>query len=204
MLLKPRKTPDLTQVVKGFEMILDGLFDNWRSIEAIRKTPERAAKALLELLSGYWSNSDPRPFKEYVSFSSENIIAIAGIRFVSICEHHLLPFFGYIHVGYIPQGEVIGLSKIPRIVEKCSRRLQIQERLTEDVAREVMKSIGSKNIIVVSEAIHSCECFRGIRECTPLIVFSCHGLFREDGNLLQKFLSMIEPYRLAKRTLTKL
>ncbi len=199
-MVRPRERPRFDAIVKAFEDILDALFEDWRDHEGVRDTPRRAAKALLELLQGYWqSNVEVSCFNEPARLVSGELVVIAGIRFASICEHHLLPFFGLVHVAYRPSSRVIGLSKIPRIVDVIARRLQLQERMTGQIAEAVINATGAEDVIVLSEAIHTCECLRGVKTCTPLTVLVTRGRFSEDASLREHFLRIIEPYRLKIR-----
>lgn len=158
--------------------------------DGLKKTPERVARMLEELIDGD---------KEVVNYAlfeeTSNMVVVAGIRFHTLCEHHLLPMFGLAHVAYIPRGKVIGASKIPRIVAKHSSRLQLQERLTRQIMEEVSSATGSMDVIVLTEAYHTCMMIRGVRSPSPLVSISYMGRFR-NHKLRMEFLEYIRPYRL--------
>ncbi len=145
---------------------------------------------LEELLSGYSVAVEPVLFTE-----ESDLVVLSGIEFASLCEHHLLPFVGVAHVAYVPRSKVIGVSKIARIVRKYSSRLQLQERLTRQVAEEVAKATGSRDVLVVTEAVHTCMLIRGVR--SGATVTSVYGLGRfKEASMVNQVLSIIQPYRL--------
>lgn len=148
--------------IRGAEMLLRSIGGD-PSLPGLEKTPHRVAKALDEMTSGRLI--DPQAvlgtvFDEH----SDQMVVVRGIRFVSLCEHHLLPFIGTATVGYLPNGKVIGLSKIPRLVEVLSRRLQLQERLTNQVAEELQRALDPLGVAVLMRAHHSCMGCRGVRQ----------------------------------------
>ena len=159
--------------------------------EGLRDTPRRVADMLEELLGGYNDAEDYAWFTE-----RSDLVVVSGIRFYSLCEHHLLPFFGVAHVAYLPRGRVIGLSKIVRIVQKYARRLQIQERMTMQIADEVKEATGSEDVMVVTEAVHLCMAMRGVKNPAPTIVAAVRGAFVEDKSLKQEVYEIIAPHRL--------
>lgn len=160
--------------------------------EGLRRTPERVANMLEELTNG---RDDEVKYSLFEKAS--NMVIVAGIRFSTLCEHHLLPMFGLAHVAYVPKDNVIGASKIPRIVSKYSRMLQLQERLTEQVMNEVSKVTGSMDVIVLTEAYHTCMMVRGIRSYSPLISMAYKGKFSDSAFRIE-FLEHIRPFRLGK------
>ncbi len=163
------------------------------SREGLRETPRRFAEAIAEILSGYGGGD------EYAWFTEESdLVVVAGIRFYSLCEHHLLPFFGVAHVAYLPRGRVIGLSKLVRIVRRFASRLQIQERMTQQIAEEVERATGSEDVMVVTEAVHLCMAMRGVRTPAPTVVAALRGEFRRDPWLKKEVYDLIAPYRLAR------
>lgn len=132
--------------------------------EGLAKTPQRAAKALIDNTSGYQSNADNLIKQALFTHEGDEMVIVKDIEFYSLCEHHILPFYGTISIGYIPDGEIVGLSKLARVVETFARRLQVQERLTSQVCEAVSKNIKNKGVIVVCNAAHMCMKMRGIEK----------------------------------------
>ncbi len=160
--------------------------------EGLRKTPRRIAKMFEEIFSGYRQNLDEVINGAIFSADYDEMIVVKDIDFYSMCEHHLLPFFGVAHVAYVPKGKVIGLSKIPRIVEMFSRRLQIQEKMTVEIAEAINKAINPLGVAVVLEAIHLCSVMRGIKKHRAKMITSAMlGIFKEDIRTRQEFLHNI-------------
>ena len=160
--------------------------------EGLLKTPERVAKALVYLTSGY--GKDPMRIIHDASFSQEtnSMIVVKDIELYSLCEHHLLPFFGRCHVGYICDGKVPGCSKIARLVDTYARRLQIQERLTEQISHAVQEAVGAMGVAVIIEARHLCMMMRGVeKQNSILVTSSVLGAFRDRPATRQEFLSLI-------------
>ena len=144
--------------------------------EGLIGTPKRIAEMYEEIFSGYKMNSELD-----VSFSEEtNAIIAKDIQFYSMCEHHMLPFYGRIHIAYVPNGKVFGLSKLVRLAEKYSRRMQIQERLTTEIADEVSKR-GVSGVIVIAEGEHLCMKMRGVRNNNSIMTIAYRGVFEEKG-----------------------
>ncbi len=158
----------------------------------LKETPQRAAKAFEYLTGGY--HQDVRKVINNALFQSDNdeMIIVKDIELYSLCEHHLLPFFGKCHVGYLPDGKIIGLSKVARVVDIFSRRLQVQENLTRQIAETLMEQIGAKGIGVVIEARHLCMMMRGVEKQNSIMKTSCMlGLFRKESSTRAEFLSLI-------------
>jgi GTP cyclohydrolase I len=144
--------------------------------EGLIGTPKRIAEMYEEIFSGYKMNSELD-----VSFSEEtNAIIARDIQFYSMCEHHMLPFYGRVHIAYVPNGKVFGLSKLVRLAEKYSRRMQIQERLTTEIANEISKR-GVSGVIVIAEGEHLCMKMRGVRNNNSIITIAYRGVFEEKG-----------------------
>jgi GTP cyclohydrolase IA len=165
--------------------------------EGLYRTPERTAKALEYLTSGY--ATDAREIVNGALFTVEydEMVIVKDIEFFSLCEHHMLPFWGKIHVGYLPQGRVIGLSKIPRIVDMFARRLQIQERLTQQIARTIQEVVEPAGVGVVAEAQHFCMMMRGVeKQHSGAVTSSMLGSFRTHKETRDEFLSLIRESRL--------
>jgi len=163
------------------------------SREGLVKTPMRVARALQFLTKGY--NEDPEAVLRSAMFHEEGykqMVIVKDIDFFSLCEHHMLPFYGKAHVAYIPNGKIIGLSKIPRLVEVFSKRLQVQERLTTQIAECLMDALKPKGVAVVIEALHLCMSMRGVRKADAYtITSSMLGAFRKDTRSRSEFLSLI-------------
>ncbi len=160
--------------------------------EGLLKTPQRVAKAYAELTAGY--RVDPQALINDAIFTQDydEMVVVRDIHFYSICEHHLLPFYGHAHVAYIPQGKVIGLSKIPRIVEMFARRLQVQERMTVEIADFLNEHLNPGGVAVVAEGIHMCSVMRGVRkENARMITSAMRGAFQEDPKTRGEFMSFI-------------
>jgi GTP cyclohydrolase I len=160
--------------------------------EGLLKTPQRVAKSLKFLTSGY--EKDPKEILNQALFTSSNdeMVVVRDIEFYSMCEHHLLPIIGRVHVAYIPNGKVVGLSKIPRVVEVFARRLQIQEQLTEQIADAISESINPKGVAVVVHARHMCMEMRGVQKINSTTVSSAlRGLFKSDLKTRSEFFNII-------------
>lgn len=162
------------------------------SREGLLSTPERVEKALRFLTSGYWADVDSVLNDALFSVDYNEMVIVKDIDFYSLCEHHLLPFFGKCHVAYLPQHRVIGLSKIPRLVDIFSRRLQLQERLTSQIAETIRTKIEPLGVAVVVEATHLCMAMRGVEKQNSFAVTSAMlGVFREDARTRMEFLELI-------------
>ena len=160
--------------------------------DGLRRTPERFEKALRFLTSGY--QQDPGKLLNGAMFSAcyDQMVLVKDIEIYSLCEHHLLPFFGKCHVAYIPDKKVVGLSKIPRLVNMFARRLQIQERLTSQIASAIQQSISPLGVGVVVQARHLCMVMRGVEKQNSQTVTSAMlGSFRENAQTREEFLSLI-------------
>jgi GTP cyclohydrolase IA len=160
--------------------------------EGLVNTPKRVAKAYEFLMSGY--NKDIEDVLNGAIFTEkyDEMVLVRNIDFYSICEHHMLPFYGKVNVAYIPDGKIIGLSKIPRIVEVFARRLQVQERMTQQIADTINKYIQPKGVAVVSEAVHMCMMMRGVeKQNSSATASAVHGLFKEDARTRTEFLNLI-------------
>lgn len=160
--------------------------------EGLARTPERVSKAYEFLTRGY--REDPEALLKGALFtvSYDEMVIVKDIEMFSLCEHHVLPFFGKVHVAYIPNGKVIGLSKIPRLVELFSRRLQIQERMTTQIAETIQKVIEPQGVGVVIEARHLCMMMRGVeKQHSSAVTSSMLGCFRQEQETRTEFLSLI-------------
>ncbi len=160
--------------------------------EGLLRTQQRVAKSLRELTNGHQVDVDKLINDALFEVSYNEMVLVRDIDFYSLCEHHLLPFFGKCHVAYIPDGKVIGLSKIPRLVEAFSRRLQVQERLTSQIAEVILKKIKPLGVAVVMEARHLCMEMRGAQsKNSPTVTSAMVGVFRSDARTREEFLGFI-------------
>jgi len=160
--------------------------------EGLIKTPQRVAKALEFLTQGY--HQDPSEILNSALFSTTNdeMVLVRDIEFYSMCEHHMLPIIGRVHVAYIPNGKVVGLSKIPRVVNVFARRLQIQEQMTEQIAEAISQAISPKGVAVVIQARHMCMEMRGVEKINSTTVTSAlRGLFKKDIKTRTEFYNLI-------------
>ncbi|MEO7273365.1 MAG: GTP cyclohydrolase I FolE [Vicinamibacterales bacterium] len=163
------------------------------SREGLLDTPQRVEKSLRFLTSGYAADVDTVLNNALFTVDYNEMVIVKDIDFYSLCEHHLLPFFGRCHVAYLPQGRVIGLSKIPRLVETFSRRLQIQERLTSQIADTILEKVNPLGVAVVIEATHLCMSMRGVQKQNSVAVTSAMlGVFRADARTRSEFLELIK------------
>src|SRR6188508_2410768 len=161
--------------------------------EGLLATPRRVEKALQFLTSGYRADVDAVINNALFTVDYNEMVIVKDIDFYSLCEHHLLPFFGKCHVAYIPQKRVIGLSKIPRLVDVFSRRLQVQERLTDQIAQVIQEKVAPLGVAVVMEATHLCMAMRGVEKQNSLAVTSAMlGAFRENARTRMEFLDLIK------------
>jgi GTP cyclohydrolase IA len=160
--------------------------------EGLLRTPERVKKAFEFLTRGYSEDPESMLKKALFTVTYDEMVIVKDVEMFSLCEHHVLPFFGKVHVAYIPNGKVIGLSKIPRLIEMFSRRLQIQERLTTQIAETIQKVIQPQGVGVVVEARHLCMMMRGVeKQHSAAVTSSMLGCFREEQETRTEFLSLI-------------
>jgi len=160
--------------------------------EGLRNTPKRVARMYAELLSGYHTDPEKVVNGAVFNITYDEMVIVRDIEFYSLCEHHLLPFIGRAHVAYMPAGKVIGLSKIPRLVDLYSRRLQVQERMTRQIADELQKLLQPTGVAVVVEALHLCMMMRGVKKHDARMTTSAmHGAFRTNPSTRQEFLDNI-------------
>ena len=162
------------------------------SREGLSRTPERFEKAMQFLTSGYTMNLDKIINDALFSVKYDEMVIVKDIEFFSLCEHHLLPFFGKVHVAYLPGDRVIGLSKIPRIVDMFARRLQVQERLTQQIAETIQEVLEPRGVGVVCEARHFCMMMRGVeKQHSGTVTSAMLGDFRNNKGTREEFLSLV-------------
>src|SRR5271165_2358427 len=160
--------------------------------EGLTRTPARVAKAMQFLTKGYQEDPEALLRNALFTVNYDEMVIVKDIEMFSLCEHHMLPFFGKVHVAYIPNGKVIGLSKVPRLIELFSRRLQIQERLTTQIAETIQKVIEPQGVGVVIEARHLCMMMRGVeKQHSAAVTSSMLGCFRNEQETRSEFLSLI-------------
>ena len=156
--------------------------------EGLVKTPHRAAKAMVAITSGYTSDPAAIAKKAIFEHQGSRIVIVRDIEFYSICEHHILPFFGKVSIGYLPKGKIIGLSKIPRIVDCFAKRLQVQENLTAQICELISRELPNEGVIVSCSAEHLCMKMRGVeKQDSATVTYECSGRFLEDATLREEF-----------------
>ena len=161
--------------------------------EGLLKTPERVAKALAFLTHGYRTKLGAVINQALFTQATSSMVIVKDIEVYSLCEHHMLPFFGRCHIGYIPDGKVFGVSKLARLVDMFARRLQLQERLTEEISQVVMDEVGAKGVGVMIEARHLCMMMRGVeKQNSTMVTSSVLGVFREHLATREEFLSLVK------------
>lgn len=158
----------------------------------LRETPRRVAQMLAEVTRGYSISPDEFLQGAVFDIDGDSMLVVKDIEFYSLCEHHLLPFYGKIHVGYIPNGQAVGLGKIPQVVDMYARRLQVQERLTEQVATLMERVLSPRGVGVVAEGFHLCLAMRGMqKQGARLLTSAMRGSFRKDARTRGEFLQLI-------------
>ena len=180
----------VAEIAEHYKKIIELIGENPER-EGLKKTPVRAAKALLDVTRGYKESASGIIKSAIFEHAGSNIVIVKDIEFYSLCEHHILPFFGKVSIGYIPDGGMIGLSKLARLVDTFAHRLQVQERLTSEVCRTLFEELQPKGVIVVCEAGHLCMKMRGVekQESVTTTMEYC-GAF-EDVNLRNEFMRLL-------------
>jgi len=187
------KQTNVTLELEGlYTKIIENLGEN-PSRQGLVKTPHRAAKAMEFLTSGYHQSVDEILNRAIFDEDYDEMVIVKEIEFYSLCEHHILPFWGKCHVGYLPRKRIVGLSKIPRIVDMFSRRLQVQERLTREIAESLENALDPRGVAVVIEGRHLCMMARGVQKQAPVMTTNVmRGTFREDSSTRAEFLRCIQ------------
>ncbi len=181
---------DQERIAKAVREILYAIGDD-PDREGLQETPQRVARMYAEIFSGM--GSDPSVhLKKFFTEKYDEIVLVRDISFNSMCEHHLLPFMGKVHIGYLPNGKVIGLSKLARVVETVSKRPQIQERMTEEIANLLVHDLNAKGAGVIIDAVHTCMTVRGIKkQGATCITSAMKGTFRKDPRTRAEFLHLV-------------
>jgi GTP cyclohydrolase I len=183
---------DLDRIANAYSELLQSIGEDVNR-EGLQRTPDRATRALEFLTQGYRQNLDEIINGAVFESSASEIILVKDIELYSLCEHHLLPFIGRAHVAYLPNGKVLGLSKVARIVDVFARRLQIQENLTTQIAESLMNCLQPSGVAVVVEAKHLCMMMRGVEKQNSVMKTSCLlGTFKDDARTRSEFLSLLK------------
>jgi len=182
---------DKLAIQQAVKNILVGLGED-ATREGLLKTPNRVAESYEFLTSGYRQDVGEIINKAIFSEEADEMIFVRDVEFYSLCEHHLLPFHGRCHVAYIPNGRIVGISKIPRVIDAFSRRLQVQERLTHQIAAALQEHLRPQGVAVVMEGYHMCMAMRGVQQSNASVTTSAMlGVFRDDSTTRKEFLSLI-------------
>lgn len=177
---------------KNFAEVIDSIGED-KNREGLLKTPERVAKAMQFLTHGYDLNPDDIIGEAIFNEPYSEMVIVKDIELYSLCEHHMLPFFGKAHVAYIPDGKIVGLSKIPRIVDAYSRRLQVQERLTIEIRDCIQRTLSPKGVAVVIEASHMCMQMRGVQKQNSVTTSSAFtGIFLKNDSTRKEFINLVQ------------
>ncbi len=181
----------LTDLERHYRALLEAIGED-PDREGLLKTPQRAAEALCYFTKGYRQDVATVLNRAIFEEDYDDMVIVKDIEFYSLCEHHLVPFFGKCHVGYLPAGKIVGLSKIARLVEMFSRRLQVQERLTHEIAHALEEAIQPRGVAVVMQARHLCMMMRGVeKQGSQMVTSAVLGAFRERDRTREEFMSLL-------------
>lgn len=181
---------DKTKIKEAVSLFLEGIGED-KNREGLVDTPERIAQMCEELFGGYGNDASEHLSRTFDSGQKELVVE-KDITFYSVCEHHFLPFYGKVHIGYVPDGKVVGLSKLARTVEVFARRAQIQEQLTNQIADAIMDTLNPRGVLVMVEAEHMCMTMRGIKKPgSKTVTISTRGCARDNLELKQEFMELI-------------
>ena len=188
--MKPENQQVIEKIAEHYKAILDLIGEDTQR-EGLLKTPMRAAKALLDVTSGYQQSAFDIASKAIFEHEGAGMVIVKDIEFYSLCEHHILPFFGKICVGYLPKGKILGLSKLARVVNVYAKRLQVQERLTYQICQAISRLIPNDGVIVACEGAHLCMKMRGVeKQDSMTVTFESTGKFLNDPDLRKEFMSV--------------
>ncbi|XP_045472911.1 GTP cyclohydrolase 1-like [Harmonia axyridis] len=187
--IREDKLPDMTECYKS---LLQSLGENPER-EGLLKTPERASKAMLFFTKGYSQSVEEVLNDAIFTEDHDEMVLVKDIEMFSMCEHHMVPFYGKVSIAYLPQGKILGLSKLARIVEIFSRRLQVQERMTKQIAQAVFDAVNPAGVAVFIEGVHMCMVMRGVQKInSKTITCTTLGSFKEDSKLRKEFLHLVQ------------
>ncbi|MDO4464694.1 MAG: GTP cyclohydrolase I FolE [Bacillota bacterium] len=179
------------KIKEAVKLLLEGIGEDCDR-EGLKETPDRVARMYEELFEGMEETAEEHLSRTFTAENNEMILE-KDITFYSTCEHHLMPFYGKVHIAYVPDGKVVGISKLARTVEVFSRRLQIQEKLTAQIADAIMESLNPKGVMVMVQAEHMCMSMRGIKKPgSQTVTVVSRGLFEKDENLKNTFLKLVK------------
>lgn len=182
---------DQKKIEEGVRLILEGIGEDVAR-EGLQETPQRVARMYQEIFSGMYEDAKAHLSKVFTVDNNEMVVE-KDIVFFSSCEHHLMPFYGKAHVAYIPNGKVVGLSKLARTVEVYARRPQIQEQMTGQIADAIMEHLGPQGVMVMVEAEHMCMTMRGVKKPgSKTVTIACRGVFEENEALQNRFFQMVK------------
>ena len=188
--MKEDKEKIISEIAGHYKAILKLIGENPER-EGLLKTPERAAKALYAVTEGYLQNARDIASKAIFEHDGSGMVIVKDIEFYSMCEHHILPFFGKVCVGYLPKGKILGLSKLARIVDVYAKRLQVQERLTSQICKEITEIIPNDGVIVACEGAHLCMKMRGVeKQDSMTVTFESSGKFKDNPELRKEFMAV--------------
>ncbi len=194
-IIRPEHLEDDKELEKAVRTLLIGIGED-PDRQGLERTPYRVARMLKEITSGYNQSPEELINEAHFDVNYNEMVVVTHIDFYSLCEHHMLPFFGHAHVGYIPIGKVVGLSKIPRIVDMFARRLQVQENMTQQIAYVLQEHLKPEGVGVVIEGYHMCMMMRGVRkEKAKMITSTLLGSFHDDSKTRSEFLELIRSER---------
>lgn len=183
---------DREKILEGVKLIIEGIGED-PNREGLLETPDRIARMYEEIFSGINKDAKEELSKTFEAYGSDDVVIEKDITFYSMCEHHFVPFYGKVHIAYIPNGRVVGLSKLARCVETYSKKPQLQEKLTAEIADAIYEYLDAKGVLVLVEGEHMCMTMRGVKKPgTKTITTTFRGAFKEDKDLRFETLSLIK------------